>query len=266
MSLGADYYEQAEAEARAAAQAAIDTEAQRAEWRKQRRKAARKIRIPMRKLGDALDARPRIPADIGEQAGHLARAMAGLVGVFGQDAALTAGGKPGSMNYRTAKRLYKKARALLERAIGKAPNFRASWAAEIHAFRVKAGLVPLAVVSVVAFKPAEQQASTADLLDDLRSQVDDYMAGSGVKTPADQEQQAAEISELRIQVAALELAETAPPPPPELRSSLPPVIEDEPSLIESVIAHAEDNPLLWGAGALAAAYGGYRLFKWRRGT
>jgi hypothetical protein len=258
-----DYYAQAAAAAQAAAQSALDTQALRNEWRKQRRKAVRSIRIPLGKLAGALDARPINPASIGSYAGNLARDMAALVGVFGQDAALTAGGKPGTLNYRTAKRLYRRGHGLLKRATGKEPVFRASWAAEIHAFRRRTGLAPM--VHVVQFKPlADQKASHDDMMDDLRSQVDEYMAGS--KTPAQREAQQAEISELRTQVAAMELAEQAPPPPPQALQTLPPVLTDEPALVERVVAHAEDNPLLWGAGALALAAGGYLIVRSRRGT
>jgi hypothetical protein len=259
-----DYYEQAAAEAQAAAQSTLDTQALRNEWRKQRRVAMRNIRIPLRKLAGALDAQPINPASVGSYAGNLARDMAALVGVFGQDAALTAGGKPGSLHYKTAKQLYKRARGLLKRAIGKEPAFRASWAAEIHAFRIKAGLVSLILVSQL--KPAaDQKASKDDLIQDWVDQVDEYMAGS--KTPAQREAQQAEISELRAQVAAMELAERTPPPPPQTQELvLPPVIADEPAMVERVVAHAEDNPLLWGAAALALVAGGYLVVKSRRGT
>jgi hypothetical protein len=262
--LGAeDYYEQAAAEAQAAAQSALDTQTLRNEWRKQRRKAMSAIRIPLRKLAGALDARPMNPASIGSYAGNLAQDMAALVGVFGQDAALSAGGKPGSMNYRSAKQAYKRARELLKRAIGKEPAFRWSWAGEIIAFRRKAGLVPLLIVAQF-IPPADQKASHDDLMDDLRSQVDEYMAGS--KTPAQREAQQAEISELRAQVAAIELAERTPTPPQAQELVLPPVIADEPALVERVVAHAGDNPLLWGAGALALVAGGYLVVRSRRGT
>lgn len=248
------------AQAAAAARALIDTQETRAKWRDRLRRTSRRLQLDTSVLrtqlalakwvGKVLD-----PQKTAQLAAGVAQAMAALVALFATDVSLTAGGKPGTMSYRNAKRQYKSARGALKQAIGGAePDFRASWANEIAAARKQMGTTPM-MVQARFFTPQERKKTTEELIAEWAEQQQALVEEQ--QGSVDRAQQLEEIQELQDQLLALKAAATTAREE-DLAPELP---LPEETLFDRLVAIPLDHPVLLGAGVLGAAGAFYALLR-----